>query len=91
MADLTKGIEDALEITTWCGRCGAAVTGRVTVRVTLAAMHSRSGWAAEPATAPALPAKVQPDPRDPARDAGYDASGSGGAAVVPPAGGRGEG
>jgi hypothetical protein len=86
MADLTKGIEDALEITTPCGRCGAAVT----VRVTLAAMHSRSGWAAEPATAPARPAKLQPDPRDRSADAGYDACGSGGA-PRPPAGGRGEG
>jgi hypothetical protein len=32
-------------------------------------------------------AKIQPDPRDPAVDAGYDASGSGGA-PKPPAGGR---
>jgi hypothetical protein len=30
-----------------------------------------------------VPAKVQPDPRDPARDAGYDASGSGGAPKPP--------
>jgi hypothetical protein len=80
MADLTKSIEDALEITTRCGHCGAAVT----VRVTLAAMHSRTGRPAEPATAPARPGVIQPDPRDPARDAGYDASGSGGAAVMRP-------
>jgi hypothetical protein len=37
--------------------------------------------------APARPGVIQPDPRDPARDAGYDASGSGGA-PKPPAGGR---
>jgi hypothetical protein len=34
--------------------------------------------------------RVQPDPRDRSADAGYDASGSGGA-PKPPAGGRGEG
>jgi hypothetical protein len=33
---------------------------------------------------PARPATIQPDARDRSADAGYDASGSGGAAVVPP-------